>query len=170
MNSNSKKSGFSKKSIIVGVLVFAIIIISLLLFNVLSKGKQEIVNCYYETSRHSVYQKVKYIDGNFADLELEQRINFSNIELKISLEEIKESLISNFEEHFSTLNSDAEYFVRIDEETMIFGYKLNSEDYKKLEDYLKGTNEISTSIDNFYEDKNRFIQQVISQGGECIYE
>ena len=47
---------------------------------------------------------------------------------------------------------------------------MNAKDYKKLESIVDESNSDLSITDNFYDDKNRFIQNVTNQGGECIYE
>lgn len=167
MNKSKKNN---KKFIIIGIILVALCIIAVLLFNGTTTEKKEIVNCYYATKRINVIQKVEYNNDKFSHLEFEQKIDFSGINLKLSMGELKDSLKVKLEDQFKTLSNSAEYYVETEGETLVFGYNLNAQDYKKIENYLQEFDETENSNDNFYDDKNRFINQVISQGGDCTYE
>ena len=169
MNKSKKNN---KNFIIIGIALVIIVfcVIVYLLFSGSTKNKKEIVNCYYEVERVNVTQKVEYIDDKFSHLEFEQKLDFSGINLKVSLDELRESLKIKLEDQFKNLSNSAEYYVETDGATLVLGYNLNVDDYKKIENYLQELDETENSNDNFYDDKNRFINQVISQGGDCTYE
>ena len=167
------KKFINKKSLVIIVLILITLVIAmLLLFNKSITKKTEVVNCSLILARNSVIQKVQYVDDVFTYVEFEQRLNLDFDAITTTdLDKAKDSLIFNLEKQFETLSESADYFVRIEDKILVYGYNLSANDYRVLEKQLKESDDDSlSSTDNFYDDKNRFIQQVTNQGGECTYE
>jgi len=158
------------KIIIVGTILIFIFIIFYLLFGKSTINHKQVVSCYLRFANYSIIQKAEYVDDTFTYLDVEQKINVDTNKIKEPLDKFKEALTSNFEKMFKQISSESTYFVEIEDNTLIFGYNMNAKDYKKLESIVDESNSDLSITDNFYDDKNRFIQNVTNQGGECIYE
>ena len=164
----------NKKIIIASIVLIFLIIVAYLLNGDVIKNNTEVVRCSIENeglySTSTNIQKVTYVNDVFNNVEIEQHVSFKANALKVSLDELKNTLDSNLQEKFKILSDLSNYNIELDNEMLIMKLNITAEDYKKISLDMKESDNIIGSEDDFYDDKKIFINQIESQGGECTYE
>ena len=166
MNSNSKKSGFSKKSIIVAICV--IITLLFVCFVFLGKEEDNVMNCTMSLNNYEYADINMNIDVYYTDKinKLEGKIDFDIIDknLKSKAQEIEERL-KNYYTSALTGDSVEVNVSRINSKIVIeYNIDYNNTDSDDIENFdffpVENSSE-KLSVDEFK-------TQIINSGGTCV--
>lgn len=166
MNSNSKKSGFNKKSIIIGVCV--IIVLLLVYFFFLRKPEDKVMNCTMSLDDYEYADINMTIDVYYSNKinKLQGEIDFNIVDenLKSKAQEIEEKL----KKYYTTAATGDSIDVNVSRinSKIVIQYNIdysnvNSDDIETFDFFPTENSSEKLSVSEF---KN----QIINSGGICI--
>ena len=166
MNSNSKKSRFGRKGIIIGILVLVILLLVIYLL-VGSEEKEKVMNCSMTMNSENLFSLDMQMEVEYTDyvdfIKGKIYYKFLNNELKNNIDTLKDSLSNSF----SGLNS-IQVNVTKESDMLVIDYSIDYSTVNKKE--LEAFGFDFTDSDSLEITIEEFEKQILEGGGSCVEE